>query len=60
MFADAYYIGKILYPEQFSDVDPEEKANEIFMEFNGGSGGSVYDTFKTQFGEFKELDLRTL
>ncbi|OPY20891.1 MAG: corrinoid ABC transporter substrate-binding protein [Methanobacterium sp. PtaU1.Bin097] len=60
MFADAYYIGKILYPEQFSDVDPGEKANEIFMEFNGGSGGSVYDTFKTQFGEFKELDLRTL
>lgn len=57
MFADAYYIGKVLYPEQFKDVDPEEKANEIFMEFNGGSGGSVYNVMKTQYGEFKKLDL---
>ena len=27
--ADAYYIGTILYPEQFADIDPVEKFNEI-------------------------------
>lgn len=57
MFANAYYIGKILYPEQFKDVDPEKKANEIFVEFDGGSGGSVYNTLKTQYGGFKQLNL---
>lgn len=28
--ADAYYAGKIIYPEQFADIDPIEKAEEIF------------------------------
>lgn len=28
--ADAYYAGKVIYPERFSDVDPIEKADEIF------------------------------
>ncbi|MDL2260793.1 iron ABC transporter substrate-binding protein [Methanimicrococcus sp. OttesenSCG-928-J09] len=28
--ANCYYIGKILYPEQFKDVDPAEKADEIY------------------------------
>ncbi|WP_010243357.1 TroA family protein [Acetivibrio cellulolyticus] len=23
--ADAYYIGKVLYPEQFKDIDPEKR-----------------------------------
>ena len=29
--ADAYYIGTVLYPEQFADIDPVEKFNEITM-----------------------------
>ena len=33
--ADAYYIGTILYPEQFADIDPVEKFNEITMEMLG-------------------------
>jgi iron complex transport system substrate-binding protein len=28
--ADAYYAGKIIYPEAFSDIDPAKKADEIF------------------------------
>lgn len=28
--ADAYYAGKIIFPEQFADIDPVEKADEIF------------------------------
>ena len=56
--ADAYYIGKVLYPEEFADIDPVEKANEIFKVFLGkplyrefvegyGIGfGSLADLFK--------------
>jgi iron complex transport system substrate-binding protein len=33
--ADAYYIGKVLYPDKFKDVDPEKKADEIFQVFLG-------------------------
>ena len=28
--ADAYYAGKVMYPEQFADIDSVEKADEIF------------------------------
>lgn len=28
--ANAYFIGKIFYPEQFEDIDPEKKADEIY------------------------------
>lgn len=28
--ANAYFIGKILYPERFKDIDPKAKADEIF------------------------------
>lgn len=32
---NAYYVGSLLYPEQFADVDFETKANEIFKFFLG-------------------------
>ena len=31
----AYYVGTLLYPEQFADINFEEKANEILKEFLG-------------------------
>ncbi len=33
--ANAYYIGSLLYPEEFEDVDFKTKANEIFKYFLG-------------------------
>ena len=30
ILANAYFIGKMLYPDRFQDVDPEAKADEIF------------------------------
>ncbi|MCQ1537492.1 iron ABC transporter substrate-binding protein [Methanocalculus taiwanensis] len=30
VLADAYFIGSVLYPERFADVDPAEKADEIY------------------------------
>jgi iron complex transport system substrate-binding protein len=32
---NCYYIASLLYPEQFADIDFEEKANEIFKFFLG-------------------------
>lgn len=33
--ADAYYAASVLYPEQFADMDIEEKVTEIFETFLG-------------------------
>lgn len=30
ILADAYFIGKILYPDRFTDVDPVARADEIY------------------------------
>lgn len=30
ILANAYFIGKVLYPERFEDVDPASKADEIY------------------------------
>ncbi|WP_419781468.1 iron ABC transporter substrate-binding protein [Maridesulfovibrio sp.] len=30
IIADAYYVGKVLYPSKFQDIDPEAKADEIY------------------------------
>ncbi|UTF50607.1 iron ABC transporter substrate-binding protein [Desulfomicrobium sp. ZS1] len=30
ILADAYFVGKILYPERFADIDPKAKADEIY------------------------------
>ncbi len=29
-FADAYFIGTVVYPDRFSDINPAEKADEIY------------------------------
>lgn len=52
--ANSYFVGKLLYPEQFADIDVTEKANEIFKFFlgvdnymeileNSGSGYTTID-----------------
>ncbi len=33
--ADAYYMGKILYPQNFKDINMLRKTDEIVHEFNG-------------------------
>ncbi len=30
IIANAYFIGKVLYPERFADIDPKIKADEIY------------------------------
>lgn len=46
IFANAYFIGKILYPEQFADIDPMKKAEDISSFLNGGP---AFEEINTQF-----------
>jgi len=52
--ADAYYLGKVLYPDQFKDVDPEKKADEIYKFL---LGKELYSQMAKDFGGFKKLVL---
>lgn len=35
VFANSYYIGKVLFPENFADIEPMAKAEEISVFLNG-------------------------
>ena len=37
VLADAYFIGKTVYPDRFADIDPKAKADEIMTKFLGES-----------------------
>jgi iron complex transport system substrate-binding protein len=54
VLGNSYYIGKILYPEEFEDIDPIDETNEIY-EFLVGEG--VYQQMADDFGGFKELEV---
>ena len=49
---NAYFIGSVLYPEQFKDVNIEKKANEIYEMF---VGKPVYDDMKKEWGELQKV-----
>ncbi|MDW5563156.1 MAG: ABC transporter substrate-binding protein [Methanomassiliicoccus sp.] len=40
VLASCYFVGKVLYPDQFADVNIGEKANEIYTEM---LGSAIYD-----------------
>lgn len=44
--ANAYFLGKTLYPEAFADIDPEVKADAIFDFF---IGVKAYDRLQKEF-----------
>ena len=50
--ADAYYVGKVIYPDEFKDINPEQKADEIYTFL---VGKSVYNTMKEKLGGFEKL-----
>lgn len=54
VIADAYYIGKILYPEHFADVEPAAKADEIYTMLDGKP---VYADMQRIFGGFVPFNL---
>ena len=52
--ADAYYAACIIYPEQFQDVDPVEKAQEIFEKL---LGVNPYADLKEAGYEFRSIEI---
>jgi len=56
VLANAYFIGKVLYPDRFKDIDPEAKADEIYTFF---LGKPLYSEINGQYGNlgFKAIPL---
>lgn len=54
VLANSYYTGYIIYPEAFSDIDPVEKADEIYEKM---LGETVYQEMAEEYGGFGSLDL---
>jgi iron complex transport system substrate-binding protein len=50
--ADAYFMGKVIYPNSFKDVDPVGKAGEIYRFL---LGKDTYERMSRDFGGFKKL-----
>lgn len=55
VLAGAFYIGKVLYPDQFTDINPEVKADEIYTKF---VGKGVYAGMKKMYGGFRRVEIR--
>jgi iron complex transport system substrate-binding protein len=57
IFANAYYAGKVLYPERFADVEPMRKAEEISRFLNNGpSFAAINERFANL--AFRRIPLR--
>lgn len=52
--ADAYYAGKVIYPDRFADIDPIEKADEIFTVM---LGQPFYDKLAQDGIRFEKITL---
>jgi iron complex transport system substrate-binding protein len=52
--ADTYYAGKVIFPRQFADVDPIQKADEIFDMM---LGVKCYAMLKAAGYEFKPIKI---
>lgn len=52
--ADAYYAGSVIYPDHFQDIDPKQKADEIFTTF---LNCQLYDELAANGYDFRPIDL---
>lgn len=52
--ADTYYIGKIIYPEGFKDIEPGKKADEIYTFL---VGKPVFEAMKNDWKAFRKAGL---
>jgi iron complex transport system substrate-binding protein len=50
VFANAYYIGSVLYPGQFADVNPMAKAEEIAIFLNSGPAFKLINEYFDNMG----------
>lgn len=52
--ADAYFAGKVIYPERFADIEPAEKADEIYRFL---LGKPVYEKMAAGYTGFSRITL---
>ncbi|WKY48161.1 iron ABC transporter substrate-binding protein [Eubacteriaceae bacterium ES3] len=50
--ADAYYIGKVLYPDKFTDVEPDQIMDEVSENL---LGEAVYEQMVADYGTFGKM-----
>lgn len=55
--ADAYFMGTVIYPEEFKDIDPLAKADEIYSFL---LGTELYDRMAEDYGGFVKIDFSSL
>lgn len=53
--ANAYYVGKVAYPDRFTDVDIAQKTDEIFIAL---VGCPLYNRMELAGMGFSEIDIR--
>ncbi|MFN3384103.1 MAG: iron ABC transporter substrate-binding protein [Archaeoglobaceae archaeon] len=51
---DSYWVGKVLYPDSFKDVDMKKRADEIYEFF---VGKKLYDEIVGRYGELGKIDV---
>jgi len=54
VFINAYFIGRVLYPKEFADVEIESKARKMLKEF---VGKDVYDEFMEEKKFYKRMSI---
>lgn len=54
--ANAYWAGKVIYPEQFADIDPIQKADEIFTVM---LGRPYYEVLAKHGNRFEQMTIGT-
>ncbi|MEW5919618.1 MAG: ABC transporter substrate-binding protein [Bacillota bacterium] len=51
----SYFVGKMLYPERFEDVDPVQKADEIYSTF---LNKPLYNELVKVWGGFEKVEIK--
>lgn len=52
MLINAWYAGKVLFPEQFQDISIREKANEILTQF---TGRPIERELRERWGDYRNI-----
>jgi iron complex transport system substrate-binding protein len=53
--ANSYFMGTVLFSDQFNDISLETKSNEIYKTF---LGSPVYNQMVEEFGDYGKVNLR--
>jgi iron complex transport system substrate-binding protein len=54
VLVDAYYVGSVLYPDAFSDIDLDERADEVYQSL---FGTAIYDDVTERMDGISEITL---